>query len=115
MKIRPVNIRNFRTNKVKNIFQKYVVEQVRDSSIGRVVVINGPKKQYNLYQCRNPLTIIKPPLKDGDPAIQIKVPLFFVGVGKIQGCIFFAEIDGELVPYTRKGQGSCMCPLGDFV
>jgi len=117
MKIRPVNVTNFRTNKVKNLFEKYTISNVCNSVIGRVITVQGPKKTFTLYECMNPLTIIAPPAEDFAPAIQKKVPLFWVTteerrVGKIQGCEYFAEINGELVPYTKAGGYGGIRPLG---
>ena len=95
----------------RDLFAKYSVKEVRLLKGGYTSIeIVGPKKSHFLMSCARPLTIISPPLNEGENARKREVPLYFVspmhGSGKIQGAEYFAEIDGELVAYRPAGGGT---------
>lgn len=118
--IRPLKVRGKFSRKLgdygaeRDLFAGYTVLSVDDTKIGRRVRIQGPKKEFFLYECRNPLTIISPPLVDGENARKQVVPLFFVSgmtsSGSIQGAQYFALINNELVAY-KSSSGNCVEPL----
>lgn len=93
----------------RNMFEGYQVVNVTMTKIGRRIQIQGPKKEFFLYQTANPLTIIAPPEVEGGDAIKRAVPLFFVSgmtsSGNIQGAEYFALIENELVAYRSRGAG----------
>jgi len=115
MKIQEVIVKKFDRksgdySKIVNVFEKYTVEKVEDTKIGKAITINGPRKSFRLYQNVKGLTIVLPPKVDGESAKSIKVPLFYVspmmnGAGSIQGCQYFALINDELVAYRNDSVG----------
>lgn len=117
MKIKPTMVHGRYSRKLKaygperDLFEKYSVGTIRKNDKGYTFIeIIGPRKTFALVSCAKPLTIISPPEVNGGPAIQKKVPLYFVspmdGSGSIQGAEYFAEIEGELVAYRPAGGGT---------
>lgn len=121
MKIKPVYVTKYTSGLGKtrsasrNLFEKYEVGDIRKTDHGYTFIqIVGPRKTFSLISCAKPLTIIAPPEVEDGPAIKREVPLYFVspmkGAKSIQGATYFAEINGELVPYRSTG-GNCVAPL----
>lgn len=121
MKIKPVYVTKYTSavgkirTSTRNLFENYRVLSKGRSDHGYTFFdIKGPRKTFLIVSCARPLTIISPPDVDGGPAIKREVPLYFVsgmkGAKSIQGATFFAEIDGELVPY-RSTSKNRVAPL----
>lgn len=118
MKIKPVYVTKYTSGLGKtrsasrNLFEKYEVGDIRKTDHGYTFIqIVGPRKTFSLISCAKPLTIIAPPEVEDGPAIKREVPLYFVsGASSIRGATYFAEINGELVPYRSAG-GNCVAPL----
>lgn len=121
MKIKPVYVTKYTSGlgktrtSTRNLFDKYEVITVRTTDHGFTFIeIKGPRKTFSLISCAKLLTIIAPPEVEDGPALKREVPLYFVspmtGARSIQGATYFAEIDGELVPYRSTG-GNCVEPL----
>lgn len=92
----------------RDMFEKYVVHDIRSTDSGNIITVNGPKVTYTLMPCKNPLKIV-----DFDEKTNTRkdtfAPLYYVspftGGGKIKHATHFAEINGELIAYTTSGRG----------
>ena len=92
----------------RDMFEKYVVESVRNTDHGLIISIRGPKVMYTLMPCKNPLKIVDFDESTNQAKTDFALLYYvspFTGGGKIKHATHFAEINGELVAYTTSGSG----------
>ena len=92
----------------RDMFEKYKVTQVRTTEWDTIINIQGPKVEFTLHSCKNPLKIAHFN-EETNTTEYTTAPLFYVspftGGGKIKFATHFALINNELVAYTTSGSG----------